>query len=130
MGAACLLGVPKPPQSDANLELNWRVRAALALTSMPSCRTRPLNATRVATAQGISRRRLDEILLQTVGLSLNAQIWTRRLAQAATDLRDPRHGSRTVTDIAFAAGFVDAAHFARSFKRRYLCSPRDWRSRN
>jgi len=129
VGAACLLGVPKPPQSDSNLELNWRVRAALALidAELPDP---GLNATRVATAQGISRRRLDEILLQTVGLSLNAQIWNRRLAQAATDLRDPRHGSRTVTDIAFAVGFVDAAHFARSFKRRYLCSPRDWRSRN
>jgi AraC-like DNA-binding protein len=129
VGAACLLGVPKPPQSDASLELNWRVRAALAYidAELPDP---ALNATRVATAQGISRRRLDEILLQTVGLSLNAQIWNRRLAQAATDLRDPRHASRTVTDIAFAVGFVDAAHFARSFKRRYLCSPRDWRSRN
>jgi len=129
VGAACLLGVPKPPQSDANLELNWRVRAALAYidAELPDP---ALNATRVATAQSISRRRLDEILLQTVGLSLNAQIWNRRLAQAATDLRDPRHASRTVTDIAFAVGFVDAAHFARSFKRRYLCSPRDWRSRN
>jgi AraC family transcriptional activator of tynA and feaB len=129
VGAACLLGVPKPPHSDTNLELNWRVRAALAYidAELPDP---ALNATRVATAQGISRRRLDEILLQTVGLSLNAQIWNRRLAQAATDLRDPRHSTRTVTDIAFAVGFVDAAHFARSFKRRYLCSPRDWRSRN
>jgi AraC-like DNA-binding protein len=129
VGAACLIGVPKPPQSEANLELNWRVRAALAYidAELPDP---GLNATRVALAQGISRRRLDEILLQTVGLSLNAQIWNRRLAQAATDLRDPRHASRTVTDIAFAVGFVDAAHFARSFKRRYLCSPRDWRSRN
>jgi AraC-like DNA-binding protein len=129
VGAACLIGVPKPPQSGASLELNWRVRAALAYidAELPDP---GLNATRIAGAQGISRRRLDEILLQTVGVSLNAQIWNRRLAQAATDLRDPRHASRTVTDIAFAVGFVDAAHFARSFKRRYLCSPRDWRSRN
>jgi len=129
VGAACLVGVPKPPQCGASLELNWRVRAALAYidAELPDP---GLNATRIAAAQGISRRRLDEILLQTVGVSLNAQIWNRRLAQAATDLRDPRHATRTVTDIAFAVGFVDAAHFARSFKRRYLCSPRDWRSRN
>lgn len=129
VGTACLVGVPKPPQSAANMELNWRARSALAYidAELPDP---ALNATRVAAAQGISRRRLDEILLQTIGVSLNAQIWSRRLAQAATDLRDPRHASRTVTDIAFAVGFVDAAHFARSFKRRYLCSPRDWRCRN
>lgn len=129
VGTACLVGVPKPPQSAASLELNWRARSALAYidAELPDP---ALNATRVAAAQGISRRRLDEILLQTVGVSLNAQIWNRRLAQAATDLRDPRHSGRTVTDIAFAVGFVDAAHFARSFKRRFLCSPRDWRCRN
>ena len=129
VGTACLIGVPKPPQSATSMELNWRARSALAYidSELPDP---GLNATRVAAAQGISRRRLDEILLQTVGVSLNAQIWSRRLAQAATDLRDPRHSTRTVTDIAFAVGFVDAAHFARSFKRRYLCSPRDWRSRN
>jgi AraC family transcriptional regulator, positive regulator of tynA and feaB len=130
VGAACLLGVPKPPPLESSSsELNWRARSAMAYIDAeladPS-----LNAARVAQAQGISRRRLDEILLQTVGTSLNAHIWTRRLEQAATDLRDSRYGERTVTDIAFSVGFVDAAHFARSFKRRYLCSPRDWRSRN
>ncbi len=130
VGAACLVGVPKPPPAGAcDAELNWRARAALAYieAELPDP---ALNATRVALAQSISRRRLDEILLQAVGTSLNAQIWTRRLAQAATDLRDPRHSERTVTDIAFSVGFVDAAHFARSFKRRYCCSPREWRSRN
>lgn len=130
VGAACLLGVPHPPPATSRAEeLNWRARAALAYIDAeladPS-----LNATRVAQAQGISRRRLDEILLRTLGTSLNAQIWTRRLEQAAMDLRDARYAERTVTDIAFSVGFVDAAHFARSFKRRYCCSPRDWRSRN
>jgi AraC family transcriptional regulator, positive regulator of tynA and feaB len=130
VGAACLLGVPKPPPAASSAtELNWRARAALAYidAELPDP---ALNATRVAEAQGISRRRLDEILLRTVGTSLNAHIWTRRLEQAATDLRDPRYIDRTVTDIAFSVGFVDAAHFARSFKRRYCSSPRDWRSRN
>jgi AraC family transcriptional activator of tynA and feaB len=130
VGAACLVGVPKPPPAaTCDAELNWRARAALAYieAELPDP---ALNATRVAQAQSISRRRLDEILLQAVGTSLNAHIWTRRLEQAATDLRDPRHSQRTVTDIAFSVGFVDAAHFARSFKRRYCCSPREWRSRN
>jgi AraC-like DNA-binding protein len=130
VGVACLVGVPKPPPAAAcDTELNWRARAALAYieAELPDP---ALNATRVAQAQSISRRRLDEILLQSVGTSLNAQIWSRRLEQAAADLRDSRHAERTVTDIAFSVGFVDAAHFARSFKRRYCCSPREWRSRN
>ncbi len=125
---AQLLGTPKPPGSTSLDEVSWRARAALAFIdselSDPS-----LTASRVAQIQGISRRRLDEILLNTVGVSVTAQIWMRRLQQAATDLLDPRYGGRTVTQIAFGVGFEDAAHFTRAFKRRYHCTPRDWRNR-
>jgi AraC family transcriptional activator of tynA and feaB len=129
VGAAYLIGVPKPPSSSLDCEVNWRARAALAYIDASLADPR-LNAAQVAAAQSISRRRLDEILLKTVGTSLNAQIWLRRLAQAATDLQDPRQASRTVTEIAFAVGFVDAAHFTRAFRRRYGCTPREWRMRN
>lgn len=125
---AQLLGTPKPPGLACLDEVSWRARAALAFIdselSDPS-----LTASRVAQIQGISRRRLDEILLNTVGVSVTAQIWMRRLQQAATDLIDPRYASRTVTQIAFGVGFEDAAHFTRAFKRRYHCTPRDWRIR-
>jgi AraC-like DNA-binding protein len=122
------LGVPKPPGAAFLDEVSWRARTALACIDSeladPS-----LTASRVAQVQGISRRRLDEILLKTAGTSLSAQIWNRRLQQAATDLIDPRYASRTVTQIAFAVGFEDAAHFTRAFKRRYHCTPREWRNR-
>jgi AraC-like DNA-binding protein len=126
VGAACLLGVPKPPQSDANLELNWRVRAALAYidAELPDP---PLTATRVAEAQGISRRRLDQIVRSTLGTSVSAQIWLRRLNQAASDLRDSRLANRSVTQIAYSVGFTSAAHFTRAFKRQYRCTPLQWR---
>jgi AraC family transcriptional regulator, positive regulator of tynA and feaB len=126
-GAVQLLGASQPPGGFRSAASNWRVRAALALIeadlSDPS-----LTANRVARAQKISRRRLDEILLETVGLSLSAHIWQRRLAQAASDLRDSRLAGRTVTQIAFGMGFTNTAHFTRAFKRRYGCSPRDWRA--
>lgn len=129
VSAAYLIGIPKPPPEDSLNEVNQRARAALAY--IDACLSDPtLSAARVAQAQSISRRRLDEIMLKTVGTSLNAQIWLRRLAQAAADLRDPAQTSRTVTEIAYSSGFVDGAHFTRAFRKQYGCTPREWRSRN
>lgn len=126
-GAVQLLGTLQSPSGSRPAAMNWRARSALAL--IESELADPLlTATRVAQAQGISRRRLDEILQETVGCSLSAQIWLRRLEQAAADLRDPRLAARTVTQIAFGAGFASTAHFTRAFRRRYGCSPRDWRA--
>nr|WP_291557272.1 helix-turn-helix domain-containing protein [Comamonas sp. SCN 65-56] len=42
---------------------------------------------------------------------------------------DPRASARSVSEIAFAWGFNDAAHFSRAFKNRFGCSPRDMRAR-
>lgn len=124
-----LLGAPKLPRSRTADDVGWRVRAALAYIDAELADPE-LTANRVARAQGISRRHLDEMLLRAIGISLTAQIWTRRLAQVATDLLDPRFASRTVTQIAFGAGFKDVAHFTRAFKRRYQCTPREWRHRS
>lgn len=129
VSTAMLLGVAKPPSTLLADDIHWRVRTALSCIDA-NLADPSLNAARVAAQQKISRRRLDEILLQTLGSSLSAQIWSRRLSQAATDLRDPTHTARTVTNIAFSAGFANAAHFTRSFKRRYGCGPREWRSQN
>ena len=121
-----LLGaLPVEKQDSANG--HWRVRAALAYID-GSLADPDLSATRVADAQTVSRRRLDQIMVEATGASLSSQIWLRRLDQAANDLRDPRLASKTVTQIAFAAGFEDVAHFTRAFKRRYRMPPRDWRN--
>jgi AraC-like DNA-binding protein len=123
-----LLGAPKYPHSGGNGELNWRARAALAYIDAQFADT-TLTAHRIAKEQGISRRRLDEIMRQSVGSSLTGEIWNRRLRQAATDLAEPQRNKQSVAQIAFAAGFEDAAHFTRAFKRRFHCTPREWRRR-
>lgn len=124
-----LLAAPKLPGGDAPAgRINQRVAATLAFIDA-ELSDPTLTAQRVACAQGLSRRRLDQILLGSLGTSLSAQIWARRLTQAATDLLDPRFAHKTVTEIAFGVGFEDAAHFARAFKRRYHCTPRAWRNR-
>ncbi|MGC3873433.1 helix-turn-helix domain-containing protein [Halomonas sp. GXIMD04776] len=48
----------------------------------------------------------------------------RRLERARHLMRETK-GS--LTEIALACGFADAAHFSRSFRQQHGCSPRDWR---
>jgi AraC-like DNA-binding protein len=127
-GIVQLLGMPSPMTRDRADEMSWRVRSALAfIESQLSDRT--LSADRISKVQGISRRRLDQIMTRSVGAPVTALIWIRRLTRAAADLLDPKSASRTVSEIAFAAGFEDPAHFTRAFRRRYQCAPSEWRRR-
>jgi AraC-like DNA-binding protein len=89
-----------------------------------------LTANRTAAAQHISRRHLDDIMVAATGHSLSAGIRLRRLEQAANDMLDARFTAHTITQIAFAAGFEDIAHFTRAFKRQYHMPPREWRRRH
>jgi AraC-like DNA-binding protein len=121
-----LLGAATAPRGAEGDEAPWRVRAALAFIET-RLGDADLTADQVAQAQGVSRRRLDQVLRRTLGRSVTAHIWSRRLEQAAADLTDPRYQGRAVSQIAFANGFEDAAHFSRAFKGRFGRTPRDWR---
>jgi AraC family transcriptional activator of tynA and feaB len=122
-----LLGAAASPKNPWSDQVSWRVRAAQAFIET-NLSDGELDAEQVAGAQGISRRRLDQIMSDALGVSITAQIWNRRLEQAAADLVDPGRRSLTVFQIAFGAGFEDAAHFSRAFKARYGHAPRDWRA--
>lgn len=121
-----LLGVATAPPNAQLDDVSWRVRSALDFIEM-NLADGDLTAERVAHAQGVSRRRLDQVLLSALGVSVTSQIWKRRLELAAADLVDPRYESHTVSQIAFATGFEDAAHFSRAFKAKFGHAPRDWR---
>jgi AraC-like DNA-binding protein len=123
-----LLGVSKPDDTERADGTAWRVRAAQRCIGERFADP-ALTATEVAMAQGISRRRLDELMIESGHRTLTAQIWSRRLAQAAADLTDPRRAGRSVAQIAFAAGFADPAHFSRAFRQTFQCTPRQWRER-
>lgn len=62
--------------------------------------------------------------------SLSHYIWNKRLEACSRDLIDPRQGASSVGEIAYRRGFNDAAHFSRAFRKRFGCSPRDWRCIN
>jgi AraC-like DNA-binding protein len=119
-----LLGAMDSTPSE--LALGWRVQAAMAFVELHFA-TPGLRADDVAADQRISRRRLDQLMQEALGESVAGHIAHRRLEQAAADLRDPRSARRNVSEIAFANGFEDAAHFARSFKRRHGVAPLRWR---
>ena len=61
--------------------------------------------------------------------SLTDWVWAQRLDAARRDLCDPACAARTVSEIAFAWGFNDAAHFSRAFRARFGQAPRDARAR-
>ena len=122
-----LLGAATSSRAARLDDVSWRVRSAQAYieVNLGDC---DLTAEQVAHAQGIGRRRLDQIMRNTMGVPVTAQIWNRRLEQAAADLVDPHRRSLTVFQVAFGVGFEDAAHFSRAFKARFGYAPRDWRA--
>lgn len=96
------------------------VAYALAHLADPELGTAALCA-----ATGLSPRAIQKAFLRDTGLTPTAFITDRRLTRAAELLvAEP---GRSVTDIAFALGFNDAAFFSRCFRRRFGIAPRDWR---
>lgn len=76
----------------------------------------------------ISVRRLYR-LFEAENDSVCRYIQHRRLQRCAQDLSDPALKSHSITTIAFKWGFVDSAHFSRSFKKHYALAPREYRQR-
>jgi AraC-like DNA-binding protein len=59
--------------------------------------------------------------------SLSDWIWAQRLDAARRDLCDPASAARSVSEIAYAWGYSEAAHFSRAFRARFGCAPRELR---
>jgi len=80
----------------------------------------------IAAAHYISTRYLQK-LFKAEGLTVTDYIRERRLAACRRDLRDPALASMTILAIASRWGLTNAAHFSRSFRAMYGCSPREYR---
>jgi AraC-like DNA-binding protein len=59
--------------------------------------------------------------------SIAEWVWAQRLDAVRADLCDPALRHRTISDVAFSWGFVDASHFSRAFKARFGCTAREVR---
>jgi len=82
----------------------------------------------IADAMGVSVRHLHRVFSMS-GNTLGDYIRTLRLEHCRKDLVDPLLRNRSITDIAFARGFCDAAHFSHSFRKQFGISAREFRAK-
>lgn len=67
-------------------------------------------------------------LFESEGTSLSNFMLRQRLVRAHRMLGDISHAGRSITDIAYEAGFNDLSYFNRVFRRRYDATPSDVRA--
>jgi AraC-like DNA-binding protein len=85
-----------------------------------------LSVGQVAAMHGLTPRYV-QMLFETEGMTFTEFLLDRRLTRAHRMLSDPHVAERSITSIAFDAGFGDLSYFARSFRRRFGMTPSDVR---
>ncbi|QCB97830.1 helix-turn-helix domain-containing protein [Arthrobacter sp. PAMC25564] len=85
-----------------------------------------LSPASIAAAHFISTRHLHNVFHES-GTTVASWIRSQRLEGAKRELRDPLHSGKSVGTVAARWGFLDAAHFSRSFRDAFGESPSDWR---
>lgn len=88
--------------------------------------TRALTLGELARQARMSASGFKRAFKAVTGTSPIDYVLQTRLARACELLRD---AELTVTEAALEAGFNDSNYFARQFRRRMGCSPREWRER-
>ncbi|GAA1917728.1 helix-turn-helix domain-containing protein [Microbacterium aoyamense] len=81
-----------------------------------------LNPSEIAAAHFVSVRHLHA-LFSDQGTTVSTVVRTRRLDRCYDDLMNPLLAGRSVTTIALDNGFVDAAHFSRTFRNHFGVPP-------
>ncbi|WP_104139669.1 helix-turn-helix domain-containing protein [Arthrobacter sp. ZGTC131] len=85
-----------------------------------------LSPASIAAAHFISTRHLHNVFHES-GSTVASWIRSKRLERIRRDLRDPLHAGTSVGAVAARWGFLDAAHFSRTFREAFGESPTDWR---
>lgn len=81
-----------------------------------------INNTAIAQAAGISDRYLHK-LFQDENETIHALITAKRLEKARELLGNEAFVGYTIERIAYSVGFVDSAHFSKTFKKHFGASP-------
>ena len=88
---------------------------------------RLLSIETVAQRQGITPRYVS-MLFESDATTFSEFVLIQRLNRAHRMLIDVRFSDRTVSSVAFEAGFGDLSYFNRAFRRRYGATPSDVRA--
>jgi AraC-like DNA-binding protein len=86
-----------------------------------------LTVASVAARQRITTRYVHK-LFELDGTTYSSFVLEQRLSRVYRQLTDPRFAGRTISALAFDAGFGDLSYFNRAFKRRYGATPSDVRA--
>ncbi|MCZ6605403.1 MAG: helix-turn-helix domain-containing protein, partial [Alphaproteobacteria bacterium] len=87
-----------------------------------------LDVRAIADAHGISNRYVHA-LFKSSRYSVSSYLWERRLQACRQQFEKPAFRNWSISQIAFANGFSDAAHFSRAFKKRFGVRATDYRKR-
>ena len=90
------------------------------LETMETTVEAPLTRRAMARLAAVSARHLDRLFREKCGLSFSAQYRAIRLAHGRRLLRQ---SPLAIGEIATACGFSSAAHFSRSYRAQFGCSP-------
>jgi AraC-like DNA-binding protein len=86
-----------------------------------------LTAASVAARHDVTPRYV-QMLFETEGQSFSEFVLEHRLTRVRAMLRDPKLSSRTISGIAYDAGFGDISYFNRVFRQRYGATPSEVRA--
>ena len=127
------------PSAVASEELVLDALGALARLPLPNARTswiadvraflderylEPVSLTNVAETFGVDRTLLARLFRRETGSTIGGYVRMLRIQQACRELMAT---SRSIADIAFAAGFADHAHLCRVFKSSIGTTPTEFR---
>jgi AraC-like DNA-binding protein len=87
-----------------------------------------LDPLRVAEQFGISVRYLHKLFI-ACGVTFSSFLTARRLNYISRDLRSPTCRRQPISTVALRWGFSDLSSFNRAFKRKYGCTPSQFRLR-
>jgi AraC-like DNA-binding protein len=68
------------------------------------------------------------MLFEQEGITFSQYVISQRLLRAHRMLTDPRFADRSITSLAFDAGFGDLSYFNRAFRRCYGGTPSEVRA--
>jgi AraC-like DNA-binding protein len=88
-----------------------------------------LSPSRIAADHRISGRYLSK-LFENEGTTVSKWIWIQRLEASRRALSLAEFADRNVSELAYACGFNDMSHFSYSFRKRFGCTPRQYRAAN
>jgi AraC-like DNA-binding protein len=119
----------RPPGPAAAASVQAARLAAVKVDIARNLTDGALSAPTLAARHGISTRYLHK-LFDDEEVTFGQFILDQRLSLACTLLRSPQFAARTISSIAYGAGFGDLSYFNRTFRRRYGTTPSDLRRRS